>query len=134
VEFEAAALGFPAPAYQWLFDGTNLAGATGSALILTNVLQNQSGTYTVIATNYLGSATNQPVTLTVDGTILLTRIGLDAAGFSLSGEGMAGSNFVIEVSTDLSNWQPLQTNTSPFTFVDTNAPGSAYRFYRAVER
>jgi predicted outer membrane repeat protein len=133
VEFEAAALGFPAPAYQWLFDGTNLAGATASALILTNVLQNQSGTYTVIATNYLGSAVSQAVTLTVDGTILLTRIGLDATGFSVSGEGMAGSNFVIEVSTNLLNWQPLQTNASPFTFVDTNAPGSAYRFYRAVE-
>jgi hypothetical protein len=134
VEFEASAVGFPAPAYQWVFDGSNIAGATGSALVLTNVLQNQSGTYMVIATNYLGSATNQPVTLTVNGTVLLTRIGLDTNGFSISGEGMAGSNFVIEVSTDLLNWRPLQTNASPFTFVDTNAPGSAYRFYRAVAK
>jgi hypothetical protein len=134
VEFDATAIGFPAPAYQWLFDGSNIAGATGSALVLTNVLQNDSGTYMVIATNYLGSATNQAVTLTVNGTVLLTRIGLDATGFSISGEGMAGSNFVIEVSTDLLNWRPLQTNASPFTFVDTNAPGSAYRFYRAVAR
>ena len=51
VEFEAAALGFPAPKYQWLFDGTNIAGATASVLVLTNVLQNQSGTYTVICDN-----------------------------------------------------------------------------------
>ncbi len=134
VVLDAEATGFPAPTYQWLFDGTNLAGATGSALVLTNVLQNQSGTYTVIATNYLGSATNEAITLTVNGTILLTRFGLAKSGFSISGEGMAGSNFVIEVSSNLLNWQPLQTNASPFTFVDTNAPGSAYRFYRAVAR
>ena len=44
----------------------------------------------------------------------------------------AGLNFVIEVSTNLVNWRPLQTNLSPFTFVDTNEPASPFRFYRAV--
>jgi hypothetical protein len=132
VEFEVAAVGFPAPTYQWVFDGTNLAGATTSLLILTNVLQNQSGTYTVIATNYLGSSTSQQAVLTVNGTILLTGIDLGAAGFSITGEGMAGMKFIIEISTDLLNWQPLQTNPSPFTFVDTNVAGSRFRFYRAV--
>jgi predicted outer membrane repeat protein len=132
VEFEAAATGFPAPTYQWLFDGTNIAGATTSALILTNVLQNQSGTYTVIATNYLGSSTSQQAILTVNGTILLTGIDLGTAGFSITGEGMPGTNIIIEVSTNLIDWQPLQTNPSPFTFIDTNAPASRFRFYRAV--
>jgi hypothetical protein len=132
VDLFAAAVGFPAPTYQWFFDGTNLAGATTSTLILTNVLQNQSGTYTVVATNLYGSSTSQQAVLTVDGTILLTGADLGSGGFGIGGEGMQGMKFIIEVSTNLIDWQPLQTNASPFNFVDTNAPGSPSRFYRAV--
>jgi hypothetical protein len=132
VEFSAAATGFPAPTYQWIFDGTNVAGATDSVLILSNVLQNFSGTYTVVATNLLGSTNSQPAVLTVEGTVLLTGLDMGSAGFSISGEGMAGMDFVIEVSTNLIDWQPLQTNPSPWTFTDTNAVANPSRFYRAV--
>jgi hypothetical protein len=31
----------------------------------------------------------------------------------------------------LSGWMPLQTNVSPFTFIDTNAAAFPARFYRA---
>jgi hypothetical protein len=132
VEFDAAAVGFPAPMYQWLFDGTNVPGATSSVFILTNVLQNQSGSYTVTATNSIGSSESPQATLTVNGTILLTGLDLGAAGFRISGEGMAGMNIVIEDSTNLVNWVPVQTNLSPFTFVVSYAPSSPLHFYRAV--
>jgi hypothetical protein len=62
----------------------------------------------------------------------LTGTNLGNAGFSVSGAGIVGMNFIIEVSTNLENWQPAQTNPSPFTFIDTNAPASPFRFYRAV--
>jgi hypothetical protein len=42
-------------------------------------------------------------------------------------------NFIIEGTTDLLNWEPLQTNPSPFIFTDTNAPTSPFHFYRAIE-
>jgi hypothetical protein len=51
---------------------------------------------------------------------------------NVGGAGMTGFSFVIESSTNLVNWQPLQTNSSPFTFSDTNAGSYPLRFYRAV--
>ena len=38
--------------------------------------------------------------------------------------------YVVQASTDLENWVSLQTNTSPFVFVDTNANQFSQRFYR----
>jgi hypothetical protein len=51
---------------------------------------------------------------------------------TVGGPGIPGYNYVIESSTDLVNWQSLQTNSSPFTFIDTNAASYPIRFYRAV--
>jgi hypothetical protein len=64
--------------------------------------------------------------------IQLLNVGLVAGQFQLNCPGVAGCNFVIQASTDLITWVNLQTNTSPFTFVDTNAWQYPRRFYRAV--
>ena len=52
-------------AYQWLFNGTNLAGATSATLTLVNVQTNNSGNYLVVVTNSGGAATSSVATLTV---------------------------------------------------------------------
>jgi hypothetical protein len=57
-----------------------------------------------------------------NGTLMVT----------VGGVGIAGCNFVIESSTNLVNWQPIQTNASPFTYTDTNAASVLFRFYRAM--
>jgi hypothetical protein len=46
--------------------------------------------------------------------------------------GVAGYDYVIEASTDLMNWLPVQTNTAPFTFTLTNASGNPQQYFRAV--
>jgi hypothetical protein len=48
--------------------------------------------------------------------------------------GTAGSNYVIQAATNLTapNWLSLKTNSSPFTFADTNAGSYKQQFYRAV--
>jgi endonuclease/exonuclease/phosphatase family metal-dependent hydrolase len=48
--------------------------------------------------------------------------------------GSANSNYMVQASTNLSgsNWISLLTNTSPFTFVETNVGVYPTRFYRAV--
>ena len=57
--------------YQWYFNGTTKLSsvsnptATNASLVLNNLQLNQSGTYSVVVSNALGSATNQPVTLSV---------------------------------------------------------------------
>ena len=46
--------------------------------------------------------------------------------------GVAGYQYVVEASTDMVNWVPLETNTAPFSFSDPNAGRFDHRFYRSV--
>jgi hypothetical protein len=48
--------------------------------------------------------------------------------------GPSGSNVVIQASTDLKTWIPLQTNqlgSGPFHFSDPQSSTNTRRFYRA---
>lgn len=63
--FTAVASGAPAPVYQWKHDGVVLTGETNATLTLTNLKTTDAGTYTVEATNAVGSVTSKAVTLTV---------------------------------------------------------------------
>jgi hypothetical protein len=48
--------------------------------------------------------------------------------------GPSGSNVVIQASTDLQTWIPLQTNllgSGPLHFSDAQSPANVRRFYRA---
>lgn len=65
VTFVVTAGGTPPLSYQWLFNGTNITGATSSSLTLTNVQPDQAGTYLVIVTNALGAVTSSNAVLAV---------------------------------------------------------------------
>jgi len=52
--------------YQWSFNTTNLAGATNSVLVMTNVQFNQSGNYSVLVSNPYSSNNSATATLTVN--------------------------------------------------------------------
>lgn len=55
--------------YQWYFNGnTPVAGATGPTLTIANAQSGSAGTYRVVVTNLLGSATSAPITLNVQTT------------------------------------------------------------------
>jgi hypothetical protein len=58
VEFRAYAIGQPPPTFSWRFNGQLIAGATGEVLTLFNVTPANSGTYSIIASNAVGVATN----------------------------------------------------------------------------
>jgi hypothetical protein len=62
--FSAAASG-AGLAFQWLFNSNNMAGATGSSLVLTNVSSTQGGYYAVTVTNAGGRVTSTNALLTV---------------------------------------------------------------------
>ena len=57
--------------YQWKYNNGNLAeggrisGVASSNLVLTSVLTNDSGSYTVVVTNAYGAVTSSPALLTV---------------------------------------------------------------------
>ena len=52
--------------FQWAFNGTNIAGATGDSLLLASVGAADVGQYSVIVTNSAGMVTSTPATLTLD--------------------------------------------------------------------
>jgi hypothetical protein len=61
----------------------------------------------------------------------LTAQNLPAGQFGFTLTGSAGSEYVVEASTNLVDWVTVQTNTAPFTYVDANAAGFRQRFFRA---
>ena len=63
--FLVMADGTPTLSYQWNFNGTNLAWATNTSLIITNVQPCQAGNYAVLVTNVFGSSFSSNATLTV---------------------------------------------------------------------
>ena len=69
--FTVTALGSPTPAFQWRYNGTNLAnggrisGANGATLTIAGLLTTDSGNYNVVVTNLYSAATSQVATLTV---------------------------------------------------------------------
>jgi len=47
--------------------------------------------------------------------------------------GQYGLTNIIQATTNFATWTPIFTNTTGiFNFIDTNTPGTPYRFYRAV--
>ncbi len=53
-------------AYQWRFNATTISGATGDALLITNVTATNEGQYTVVLLNSSGSVTSAPAALMID--------------------------------------------------------------------
>jgi len=97
-----------ATSYQWQFNGANLAGATSARLVLDNVGSSNLGTYTLIATNSVGSTTSTAATLSAIATTspgrlinlsVLTLAGAGAnlltVGFTTGGSGTAGQQALL---------------------------------------
>jgi len=72
--FTVAAKGSAPLYYQWLFHGTNLAGASGSSYTRASVQPADAGPYSVIVSNALGSTLSADALLTV-GPATLVRNG-----------------------------------------------------------
>ena len=95
-----------------------------------------TGNYSVVVTNLAGSVTSSNALLTV---IVPPTLALELwAGYPvLDLNGMLGSNFVVQYSTNLagSNWMNLLSLTnfpaSPYLFLDPAGDGEPARFYRA---
>ena len=129
----ATASGFPAPRYQWSFNGTNIAGATNVSITLSNISSANFGTYQFRATNSVGAAFSIPADVVPESPLHITTPRFGTNGFTFSARGPAGTNYVVERSSDLNAWTPIHTNraqTGLFSFGDPAVSGSSYFFYR----
>jgi uncharacterized repeat protein (TIGR03806 family) len=73
----------------------------------------------------------------VPGIMFVPGAGFTNGVFQMKFAGPTGSNYVLQFSTNLTQWTPIVTNTpgtSPFIFTDPGASNSPYRFYRAIQK
>jgi len=88
VTINAKAFGSLPLSYQWLFNATNLPGATSATVTLSNVSFSESGIYALLVTNNLGSVLSSNAVLTVLPALVPT---LPASGISATGAVLHGS-------------------------------------------
>jgi len=83
-----------------------------------------------------GAVTSAPATLLLDSPLRLGSLGIGANGlFQLRLSGQSFTNYVLQASTNLTNWLSLATNSAPnglWEFVDTESSNLGRRFYRAM--
>jgi hypothetical protein len=139
--FSVTASGTPAVAYQWQFNGANLAGATNSTLAFSAVEAANAGFYQVVVSNSAGALTSSATALNVTGVPVsfVTGGGGIQAGngaitvvlTNLTGQGTV----VVQASADLLHWIPVFTNAAAFggfQFTDPVPTNIPCRYYRAA--
>jgi hypothetical protein len=85
--------------YQWKHNGTDVPGATGSALILNNVQPASTGAYTVTVTNAHGSVISTPAQVRlIDASLLIDSFN-DGDASAPPWEGEAGSGALPTIVT-----------------------------------
>jgi hypothetical protein len=133
--FAVTATGSSPLTYQWQFKGTNVPGAVSPTLIIPQVQTNYAGTYTIIVSNSVNTATASAV-LNVFTPFKFETIAIQSDSqvhLMLSGD--PGSRYQMEQSNDLTYWQPLTvvTNTTGLVeFAEPIVEGRGHSFYRAL--
>ncbi len=131
----ARAIGSLPLSYQWQHEGTNIPGATGAALRLSNLHSAQAGDYAVVVSNAFGTATSATAVVTV--TPLLSQPTRGANGFSVRVLTLNSRTYLFEYTDSLVApvWLPLLRFIGEGTaqmVTDTNSL-APQRFYRVTQ-
>ena len=122
--FTASATGTQPLSYQWLFQGSNIAGATGTAFTINNVKDTNAGNYSVSVSNSVGVTTSTNAVLTVIPTsvLVVTINGNGTVKPNLNGKLLGiGQTYTMTATPAagyvFSNWSgTISTNTQKLTF------------------
>ncbi len=120
--------------FQWRHNGTVLPGATNALLVMERLLPGLAGVYSVVASNFAGMATNTIATVAVAVPIQLSYQLLPVGPttrFLVSWP--AGSSCVVQVSSNLIQWENVLINVGINTVLEYLDPTPAVRpqrFYR----
>ena len=114
--------------YQWLLNGTNIAGATGAILTLNGLNASEAGLYTVTVSNVAGSLTSAGASVATVALKMFAGVILD---------GPIGAQYSVQSTPILSatNWTTLTNitlTTQPYIYIDYGSPTNSQQFYRAV--
>jgi hypothetical protein len=115
------------PTYQWQLNGVNIPGATNANYTNSNIQFNQCGSYSVVVSNLVGVVTNAIALVTVDSLLKIASV------IPAQISGSATQTTVLQLSTNLTSWQPLYTNNPallPVNYLDTSSTNRDKGFYR----
>jgi uncharacterized repeat protein (TIGR03803 family) len=129
--------------YQWqkngtnLVDGGNLSGSTNRSLSLVNVALANTGTYSVIVSNALGSVFSAGARLVVVYPPVFLSAARSNCTLTLTWSAVTGQRFRLQAKTDLAaaNWTfqgGFITATGSVASVSDNSCTNAQKFYRVV--
>ena len=107
--------------YQWLFNGTNLDGATNATLLIPAIQSTNAGNYQVVVTNAFGTAASLPVPVTVlsSAPFLLTQSPTNLTGWlgnKLSLTAAAGGSGPLQYQWLLNGTNILGATNDTLTF------------------
>ncbi len=113
---------------------TVIAKTTGTSFGDSGLTDGTTYYYVVSATGLSGESANSSEFAVTPffPPVLLSVVTAPAGEFSLQFNGVDGHSYIVQMSTDLTNWNPVFTNTQSggvFMFTDTNAIDPA-RYYR----
>lgn len=115
--FAVQAIGPPPLDYQWLFNGADIAGATGSSYTRPAVAAADAGAYSVRVSNFAGSVTSAPAVLTVAQRVPgVYNTGVDNAGAALP-DGSVDPHYALIRNPDSASTQALVEDSTAFPIV-----------------
>jgi endonuclease/exonuclease/phosphatase family metal-dependent hydrolase len=141
VTFSVTVSGTSPFSYQWLFNGTNISGATNNPFVLASAQLTNAGNYSVVVTNLVGSATSSNAVLNVSNAPPVISIqpqnqnilASQSATFSVSASGtlplnyqwlLGGTNISGATTNPFVLPNVQSTNAGNYSVVITNIAGS----------
>ena len=133
-------------AVQWFTNGLALPGATNPALtLLPASLGNKTSLVSVVVRDYTPLVRTDPTNLLIQTVswkvvVNIPQLSLDSplwlsgGRFTFRVTGNAPQNFVLQGSTNMSDWIPLATNSlvgGAYSFTNSGAAAFPMRFFRA---
>lgn len=134
-EFNVSAIGTGPLSYQWYHDGHPIPGAVFNTLLVGDLHPADAGNYSVVVSNFLGTATSRLATLIVQ-PFLTPGWNVNNGHFQLGFEADAARSYSILSSSDLITWNLVTTLSGlsgPVQWEDPSPASAQARFYRVTE-
>jgi hypothetical protein len=87
--------------------------------------------------SYINSVVGTAQFIILPGAFFTSAGGFTNGEYQMTFAGFVGSNYVLQVSTNLLQWTSISTNTattSSFILSDPSAPSDSSRFYRVLQK
>jgi uncharacterized protein (TIGR02597 family) len=134
--FTASTTGSPPQYYQWRFNGTNISNATDTSYTVAAAQFPDAGSYSVVVSNFVDTATSADAILTVHpcSTIHVLDISSNSTGgVNITWPTDPGIAYTVEFKNDLSEavWTTVSSSNAAGTSITyADSTSATQRFYR----